>query len=78
MKNRERSLHHRKPKARGGTNHPKNISNVPKSQHRAWHTLFGDRRPEDITNFINEVWIDPDYMLVCVNRKDFQEGRYHW
>jgi hypothetical protein len=74
----ERSLHHRKMKCHGGKKTPENMSNVPVKLHRAWHTLFKDRKPEDIAAYINAVWIDPDKIFVCLNRKDYKEGRYSW
>ena len=71
----QRSNHHRKMKCHGGKTTDRNISNVSVKQHQAWHTLFGNRCPEDIAHLINAVWIDPDYQLVCVNRKQLREDR---
>lgn len=67
-KNRSRTgydKHHRKPKSRGGNNHPSNISIVRANQHRAWHVLFGNMMPNEIAQIINSVWISSDWELVA-------------
>lgn len=74
----DRSKHHRKCRSNGGKTTERNISDVAVPHHRAWHLLFGNRQPKDIADYINGVWIDPDYMFICVNRKDYMEGRYSW
>ena len=74
----DRSNHHRKMKCHGGKKTAENISNVTVKEHQAWHTLFKHRRPPDIVDLINAVWIDPEYVIVCMKRKDYNEGRYSW
>jgi len=61
--------HHRKCKSNGGNDDPKNISIVTEKMHQAWHTLFGNKNPEEISQVINSVWIDPAYYLECRKRK---------
>lgn len=61
--------HHRRPKSRKGTGKPSNISYVKESQHRAFHTMFGNKHPEDIAEYLNAVWLDPDYYFICVRRR---------
>jgi len=35
-----RTIHHRKPREQGGKNTPENLSDVLRSDHNAWHTLY--------------------------------------
>jgi hypothetical protein len=55
--------HHRRPRSRGGTNDQSNISLVTDTQHRAWHTLFGNLEPEQVVERINNIWLDPSYRI---------------
>jgi len=57
--------HHRKPRSRGGSNDPSNLSLVKQSQHRAYHTLFGNMHPHEIAWLLTSVWIDPDYTIIA-------------
>jgi hypothetical protein len=66
---RHPSKHHRKLKSKGGTDEWHNISIVPENHHRAWHTLFKDRDPEQIAAYINAVWIDPDWKFEPIKIK---------
>jgi hypothetical protein len=61
--------HHRKPRSRGGVSSKKNISYVPENLHTAWHTLFSNHTPETIASIINEKWIDPNFVFICLPRK---------
>lgn len=63
------SRHHRRPRSNGGSNHPNNISMVKLNQHRAYHTLFANYNPYVIAEILNDVWIDPEYVLICVKKK---------
>ena len=65
----EGDRHHRKPKSRRGRNNDKNISVVNAKCHRSYHQLFGNLLPHEITSVLNDVWIDPDFYLVCMPRK---------
>jgi len=60
--------HHRRPRSRGGSNDQRNVSLVTDTQHRAWHTLFGNLEPEQIADRINNIWLDPDYRLSVEKR----------
>jgi len=62
------SRHHRKPKSLGGNGYPRNISTVNATDHMAWHRLFKNGTPYEIATKINEVWLDPDYILVVQRR----------
>lgn len=62
--------HHRKPRSMGGGNKSQNISWVRKHYHRAYHLLFGTGDPVIVAQVLNEVWIDPSYMLVVKRRTD--------
>ena len=65
--------HHRKPRKLGGSGKvtSPNMVQVPIVQHRAWHTLFGVKTPEEIARTINETWLDPDWeMTATMKEKD--------
>lgn len=60
--------HHRKPQSKGGTNKSSNISRVRRDKHVAYHKLFGNGSPHDVARILNSIWIDPDFMLVVVEK----------
>ena len=62
------SRHHRKCKSHGGSNCARNISIVPFHKHRAYHLLFQNMHVRDIAEYLNQVWIDPDFKLIVVRR----------
>jgi 5-methylcytosine-specific restriction endonuclease McrA len=64
------SLHHRKPRSLGGKTTRENTVFLTKSKHEAWHTLFSNMTPYEIANEINKFYLDPDFFMVAVNRKD--------
>ena len=70
-----KSRHHRRPKIHGGrSNFPKgNISRVPKEKHQWFHALFCYNgiamTPSQIVAELNNVWLDPDYMVVLVKKE---------
>lgn len=68
-KKRIMDRHHRLPRSRGGTNHPRNISLVEQKQHRAWHLLVSNMTADEVAAMLTDVWIDPDYYLVAIPRK---------
>ena len=61
------SKHHRRPQSLGGGNGD-NISELPRSLHESWHTLFRDFTPERIAEEINDKYLDPDWMFVAVKK----------
>lgn len=61
------SRHHRHPKCLGG-GEGRNISIIPVSHHRAWHTLFQSMTPQQICDEINDKYIDPRVEFVVVPR----------
>ncbi len=61
--------HHRRPRSRGGSNHPNNISVVRRSDHKAYHRLFSNMLPDELAAMLTDTWIDPDYYLVAIPRK---------
>lgn len=63
------SNHHRRPRSKGGTREPENISRVQSHRHRAWHTLFQDWSPYQIADEINRTWLDTRYEFVVVPRQ---------
>lgn len=44
--------HHIIPISRGGSKLEDNISRIPRIQHQDYHTLFGNRTPEEIINYL--------------------------
>jgi hypothetical protein len=62
------TIHHRKCKANGGTSIAKNISQLPRVKHEAWHTLTGHMHPDDIAILFNSHYLDPDYEFVCIKK----------
>ena len=69
MCKKDYTRHHRLPKSKGGTDLPTNISMMPRKQHEAWHTLFENKSVEQIVELLNDVWIDP-YYLIKIERRD--------
>ncbi len=74
--NKTITKHHRKPKAHGGPGTAKsgNITMVRDEKHKAWHSLFGITTPPQIAKRMNEVWIDPDWIMVAIPQKDIIEN----
>jgi hypothetical protein len=60
--------HHRKPRSRGGSNHPSNLVWVKKEQHVAFHRLFGNATPQEVARILNETWIDNDWQLIAIKK----------
>jgi hypothetical protein len=52
------SDHHILPRSRGGQKE-RNIKRVPKNQHQAYHTLFGNLTPDEVIQYLNEIWFTP-------------------
>ena len=63
------NIHHKKPRSRGGDNHPSNLVEVLVTKHRAWHCLFSNLMPEEVAWIINRTWIPEDYEFI-VRRKE--------
>ena len=63
MKNDKYKLtrHHIVPRSRGGTTRDSNLKMVPRDRHEKYHTLFSNRTPEEIVDYLN---------------KDFWNNRY--
>lgn len=66
------SRHHRKARSFGGSDNGENISLVPQNKHRAWHLLFDCGAPETVAERINKTWIDPEYVVVAIKKKDIE------
>jgi hypothetical protein len=60
------SQHHRKPRSLGGGNEERNISELPRSRHAAWHIIAFNWCPERIAEEINRRYLDPDFAFVAV------------
>lgn len=71
----EWNWHHRRPKKLGGSGKltSPNMIHVPIVQHRAWHTLFGVKTPQEIADIINRTWLDPDWEVIAI-RKDKKDA----
>ena len=64
--------HHRKPKSRGGSNSPENISRVPIRLHHAYNELFGSNPlAHEVARTLSTTWIDPAYDII-VRKKGCQ------
>jgi hypothetical protein len=62
------SFHHRRPRSKGGSDAPENISKVSSKEHRAWHIMFNNMSPTQIAQKINDVWLDPRFKFVVIQR----------
>jgi len=67
------NLHHRKSRSRtGGKPYNGNIEDVPNvirvdwKKHQAFHLLFPDTDPLMIARELNNIWIDPTNMMICI------------
>lgn len=58
--------HHRKPRKLGGTNEPRNISHITREKHEAWHLLVNHQDIYEVARILNELYVDPDYVLVPI------------
>jgi hypothetical protein len=63
------SRHHRKPRSKGGSDDPSNISWVSTKQHQAWRTLFGNKDAHTIAQLINELWLPGDTYFAVRRKK---------
>ena len=53
----KKTRHHIIPTSRSGSNLEKNLAWVPKIQHQKYHSLFGNRNPDEIINYlVNDFW----------------------
>ena len=68
----KRTHHHRKPRSAGGDRNNGNISTVEHRFHEAYHRLFGPGLPHSVAEQLNEIWIDPDYVMIAMKRTDFE------
>jgi len=65
-------VHHKKARSNGGTNDDSNMIVVQKSKHQSFHHLFYDGSPQKVVSIINK-WIDPDFEVILVKRKQEEE-----
>ena len=63
-----KNRHHRKCRSHGGSDEGENISIVDERQHKAYHLLFGNMRPQQVADKLNGVYIDPEFKLIVVRR----------
>lgn len=61
--------HHRICKSNKGSDDASNISMVPLNKHQAFHLLFKNHPPKVIAQILSQVWIDPNYQLIVVKRR---------
>jgi len=61
--------HHRKCRSNGGRTTDRNVIRVRDNLHRSWHTVFGNMLPHEIARYISNVWLDPDFELICVRKR---------
>jgi len=66
----EMSRHHKKCRANGGKTSIRNVILIQDNLHRAWHTLFGSMSGVEIARVITNVFLDPDYQMICQQKKN--------
>lgn len=57
--------HHRVKRSDPRRHDERFIETVPEKLHMHFHALFPENDAAKIANFLNDVWIDPAYILVC-------------
>jgi len=57
------SQHHIIPKSRGGNSGERNIAKVNGKLHQNYHTLFENRTPEEIIDFLNDYFWSGKYEI---------------
>ena len=79
------NVHHRRSRSRTGGKKfngeilgISNIIRVDWKKHQAFHMLFPDTDPIAITHELNNIWIDPEKMLLCVPRSIANEIIKHY
>ena len=65
----EKTIHHRKPKSKGGDDTVGNLSTVKRKFHEAYHLLFADKSPEEVASLLTDIWIDPAWKLTATLKK---------
>jgi hypothetical protein len=68
---RVKDRHHRKPRSIGGKNNKENVSILPRKKHVAWHVLFQNYDAPTIAEVINQFYLDPDWFMVAVPRRNY-------
>lgn len=53
--------HHIIPTSRAGKDYEENISYVPKRQHELYHSLFNNRTPQEIVEYLNRDFWNNQY-----------------
>jgi len=48
--------HHILPRSRGGNGDNGNVIAVSRDKHIAYHTLFGNKKPDEIVRYLKEFW----------------------
>mgnify|MGYP003661321801 CR=1 FL=1 len=66
---RKLTKHHRKCQIHGGTDDNGNIAMVTDRKHKAWHTVFGTKTADKIVWELNNVWLDPAYTVILVEKE---------
>jgi len=65
--------HHRKSRARNGSNDPSNLIEVPVRLHQFYHAFFAEGTyPPDMARKLND-WIDPDWCMVAIPKEDVRK-----
>jgi hypothetical protein len=47
-----------------------NVKYVNYKQHQSFHNLFPDTHPQSIVNELNDKWVDPNFIIVAIAKKD--------
>jgi 5-methylcytosine-specific restriction endonuclease McrA len=69
-KTRKLTRHHIIPRSRGGRTLESNIAYVPAKEHEAYHTLFINRTPYEIMDYLNnKFWNSKYYIEMTENER---------
>jgi len=60
----QKNRHHITPKSRGGGNEKLNLKRTPFNYHTAYHTLFDNLTPDEVIEYLKEVWFTPSKAFI--------------
>lgn len=70
-KQSKQSNHHILPKSRGGKSNLENIVQLDIKAHRQYHTLFGNKTPEEIISYLVTDYWNNQWSYVANAHKDY-------
>lgn len=51
-----------------------NLKKVPRGYHRAYHYLFANMRPDEIIDYLQKVWFNPNEFISPENWRDTHQS----